>query len=539
MVEKNNVHNRINIQLAIRIILISLLVTLFVSAYQLYSEYLVHRDRIFNSQQDVVKSYRESLEKNLRIMDQHLIKTHIKWIYSLSDISYISVVAANGTSWKKGDKKSIYVVQKTIDLTYQHVEGHIVELGTLIIQSDLSNVYAVLKNKAIVIMLIDGIKTFIVCGFILFFLRRDFTKPLENIANHLTTIKLNEPFQALSLKANKNLEGNEIDVVVDAINQMTLETSTMYNFIFESNEELESVLEEKNRLLEIETQFKRKLETNVQERTNELEDTFKELAQTQSVLEEKEKMAALGNLVASLCHEINTPLGISVTVTSSLKSLYTPIETGLANGSLKKAEFDKFLNSIKEVESLLDLNLKRASSLIRNFKQVSVDQTSSERREFDLIEMLNETIKVVTPLFKHQHVLSLSCSNNDIKMDSYPGPLGQVIINFVSNAIEHAYDKDTQGKMKIIVEYYKKKEKVSIIYSDDGIGVSEAHRKKIFNPFYTTNRELGGSGLGLSISYNIVTGILGGDLSVHSTLGKGTNFVIDIPCVAPIINTPE
>ncbi len=232
---------------------------------------------------------------------------------------------------------------------------------------------------------------------------------------------------------------------------------------------------------------------------------------------QSEKMALLGSLVAGVAHEINTPIGICVTASSTLNK-----------------RVDEFLNSenieqskvhIKELNSLILSNLSRASELIKSFKQVAVDQSSEKKRVINLAEYLQELINTLKPQYKKQkHNLELICDKN-IQIEVYAGAFGQVITNLVINSINHGF-KDLIEK-NISIEVIDKEDFLEIIYKDDGVGIAKENISKIFEPFFTTSKE--GSGLGLSIVYNIVTQKLKGTISVDSVLNNGVKFSIKIP----------
>jgi len=283
------------------------------------------------------------------------------------------------------------------------------------------------------------------------------------------------------------------------------------------------------------------LEDRVKERTIELVDLNKELKgtldklqQAQGNLVQSEKLAALGSLVAGVAHELNTPLGNGLTVASSLYDATRHLERRFKEG-ITRAELETYLEDMSEGSHLVVASLERASELVSGFKQVAVDRTSAQRRQFKLAEMLAETKMTLSPMFKHTPYKIHLDVPRDIFMDSYPGPLGQVITNLMNNALIHAFDSRDHGEIDIKVEKveFNDEDAVRILVSDDGRGIPTENLSRIFDPFFTTKLGEGGNGLGMHICHNIVTGVLGGSINVESKLDKGTHFIITVPLIAP------
>ncbi len=529
----NNKKSSLYRKLTLKIVIFSTLVTIISTGFQLYNDYIVDLDNIENIQNDVLDSYTSPLQAALWVIDKTLVKSQVSGISNIRNISYVSIETPTGRKWNVGSYTKKHVVEKTKSLSHEFLADKKILLGVLTIQSDLTLVYKKLLNKAAVILLSNAIKTFIVAGFIIFLVKQMITNPLKTIAKYLKQLKLNKKGSLkLSNSYGRDAKSkDEVDAVVDSINIMNIEILDAYSKLLQSKQELDVALIDRDRLLEKEKGFKIILEQNVIERTIKLEHTLEDLKKTQNFLVEKEKMASLGSLVAGLCHEINTPLGICVTVASTLSENKQQIYDLAQKAEMTRTDFDLYMSTMEEIDLILNINLKRAVELMGHFKQVAVDQSSSNRREFDLRTMLEETAIVLSPLYKQAESLQLECPDN-ITMNSYPGPLGQVITNMVENAINHAYEKNSdQVKMRLVANQ-SNNNTVSIKFSDDGKGISEAESRKIFDPFYTTN--LGtGCGLGLNISYNIVVNVLGGKISVESKIGKGTSFYIVIPRTAP------
>ena len=261
-----------------------------------------------------------------------------------------------------------------------------------------------------------------------------------------------------------------------------------------------------------------------------LEGIINDLRNTQQQLIESEKLASLGGLVAGIAHEINTPLGISVTSATSMHEELDLLQKKFKDHTLKKTELETFFNQANQACKILNTNLHRASDLVRSFKQVAVDQTIDEIRNIDLCEYLDEVLVSIGPSFKHTNVDVISECNEKINFKTHPGAIYQIISNLTINSMTHAYDNDSTGTIHI--KAHQEDEKIILEYSDDGKGIDQKHLKDIFTPFFTTARGSGGSGLGLSIVYNLVTGTLKGKIKAESIEGEGTQFKIVIPIIA-------
>lgn len=258
----------------------------------------------------------------------------------------------------------------------------------------------------------------------------------------------------------------------------------------------------------------------------ELEKTLGQLRETQQQLIESEKMASLGALVAGVAHEINTPIGISVTAASYLSVIVRDTNRAFAQDALKRSELTRFLDASAESSQLILSNLERASQLIRSFKEVAVDQSRDKDREIDLAEYFNEILASMMPELKRANIrVTLDCPVNT-RLTTNPGALYQIVNNLVMNAKTHAYPEGG-GEVSITVECAPSGIRIQV--RDWGAGIAEGDVSRIFDPFFTTRRGKGGTGLGLHVTYNLVTRSLGGDIRVETEVGKGSTFIVKIP----------
>lgn len=266
---------------------------------------------------------------------------------------------------------------------------------------------------------------------------------------------------------------------------------------------------------------------NLEGRYAELEQALTTIRETQKQLVESEKMVALGNLVAGVSHEINTPIGIGVTAVSFLQEKVKEFKPLYEQNRMKRSDLDDYLRTVEETSGMIQANLQRASELIRSFKQVAVDRSSQTKRRFKVKAYIQEVLVSLRPnLKKTKHRLTVE-GPDAIELYSDPGAVSQLITNLLMNSLIHAYGPDSEGTISIQLE--RQRHQLTIRYSDDGRGMSQETVEQIYNPFFTTNRGGGGTGLGMHIVYNLVTQSLEGTIQCRSEPGGGTVFTIQIP----------
>jgi predicted ATPase/signal transduction histidine kinase/tRNA A-37 threonylcarbamoyl transferase component Bud32 len=306
---------------------------------------------------------------------------------------------------------------------------------------------------------------------------------------------------------------------------ISIENALLYNNLEEKVLKRTKTIEAQKEKLEAQTE-------TLAAKNEELATTLQQLQATQQQLVESEKMAALGNLVAGVAHEINTPVGLGVTGASQLDLLTKDLTQLFESKRMKRSDLQKYLNLVTQISALILKNLNRSADLVKSFKQVAVDQTSEQQRKFNLKTYLQDIILSLTPKLKHtQHQIVIDCDDN-IVLFSYPGVFSQVISNLIMNSLIHGFqERPTAGQITISAQKNKGKTEKRLVlrYSDNGQGIPNEVIDKIFEPFFTTNRQGGGSGLGLHIVYNLVTHKLNGTIHCESVVGVGTTFIMEIP----------
>jgi PAS domain S-box-containing protein len=273
------------------------------------------------------------------------------------------------------------------------------------------------------------------------------------------------------------------------------------------------------------------LEGRVARRTEELAQAMDRLQESREALVSSQAKATLSALVASVSHELTTPIGNSVLVATTLTDLSRQMQLQIDSGQVRKSSLLTLNRTLDEGSQLLLSNLARAETLLKNFKQVSVDQASEQRRTFVLDQMIGEVLSSLRPSLKlspHRTVLDIP---QGIAMDGLPGPLGQVVINLVNNAYLHAFEGITAGVLTIRAADLGLRVEISI--ADNGVGMDPVVRAQVFNPFFSTKIGRGGTGLGLSIVDSLVRKVLRGSLHIESSPGAGTAFLIGLPKVLP------
>lgn len=265
---------------------------------------------------------------------------------------------------------------------------------------------------------------------------------------------------------------------------------------------------------------------------DELSQTHTVLRETQGELIEREKLAALGALVAGIAHDLETPIGNTLLCATALVEQQADMERQFKEG-MKRSSLENFLQVTGESSQIIVRNMERVSELVEGFRRVAVDQSSSLRRCFLLDQLVSEIILVLHPSIRKTPFVINSMIPKGIEMDSFPGPLGQVLTNLVNNALIHAFEGRTHGTVCIDARHLPDQDAVELDVRDDGIGIAKVHLAHVFEPFYSTRFGRGGSGLGLSIVSNLVQNVLGGEVRVTSEEGQGTVFTLALPCVAP------
>ncbi|WP_240837927.1 sensor histidine kinase [Acidaminobacter sp. JC074] len=363
------------------------------------------------------------------------------------------------------------------------------------------------------------------------------TKPLTSLKSALESVAESEDdVPQMDIRSD-----DEIGDLSRSFNIMSYKIIDARRAIQSLNEDLEHKVEERTEELNLKNaelieslEVIRATEEELLASNKNLSNTLTELQEVQELLVESGKMALLGELVAGVAHEINTPIGVSLTVSSFIEREVNRLTDKVNENTLSKKEFLESLGRLEESSASIVRNLLRAGELITSFKQVAVDQASHSIRIFNFHDYLNETIRNLHSKFKHRKIDIVNECPEDITVVSYPGAYAQIFTNLIMNSLLHGFDEDDSGIIRVNVE--KHDDDLIIRFHDNGRGIEEAYIKKIFNPFFTTKRGEGGTGLGLNITYNIAINILKGNIVCQSKLGVGTTFILTVPFHHPDID---
>lgn len=389
-------------------------------------------------------------------------------------------------------------------------------LGYIYIRGSLSRMQE-FRNSSIITAISVSIATIIVSLLLAMRIQKRITQPIRLLSETAQKISKSKDYSARAPKLNIK----ELDILGRHFNTML--------------SRIQQHIEKQKNAEEQAKQLAHNLEEKVNMRTLALKDanqellsTLEKLHQYQGQLVENEKMASLGDMVAGVAHEVNTPIGLGVTASTLLHDRLNGIRELFDEKKLTASQLEKFLNDGDENLSIIYRNLNRAAELISSFKQVAVDQSTDSNRKFNVNQLLSEVIISLQPKLKHhQHEIKVECSES-LELESKPGPINQILINLIMNSVIHGFENIEKGEINISMNT-DESGLCHLTYTDNGKGVSDSLRRKIFDPFVTTKRGSGGSGLGMHLVYNLVSQALGGTIQIESSEGNGVQFNIEFP----------
>lgn len=381
-----------------------------------------------------------------------------------------------------------------------------------------------LRSKVIMILL----ETFVL-AFLIILLSYSITKPLNELSNDMIDFASGNYSKKISITSN-----DEIGKLATTFNQMARKIEEADAELKSLNQSLESKLEERtfelrrtNEYLEESLSQSEEIQAELEIKNEELEDAMEQLQYSNKQIIEATKSNITGQLIASVAHEIKTPVGVILTTNSYILKEIEDFNDKVNSGNLKRSDLSHFLDTIHEASININRNLNNTITLISNFKEVAVDQTSQRRRSFDLGNYIQETVSNLKPVFKHTPFkINISCPEG-IKVDSYPGAYSQILTNLIMNSIKHGFGNRDHGTINI--EASADESHITIVYKDDGKGISANHLEDIFTPFFSTSHNKGGSGLGLSVIKNLVERRLQGTIVCNSEPNDGVQFTIILP----------
>ncbi len=308
-------------------------------------------------------------------------------------------------------------------------------------------------------------------------------------------------------------------IIISATLIPVFDETRQLRMLIGANTNITQLIEAQEEIAALNATEKERLEELVKIQTDELHLAMDELIN-------KEKLASLGSLVSGISHEINTPLGVAVSASSLLETNSQKAAQALLEGNITKDQLITYMNSVDETGAILSNNLKRASDLVKSFKEIAVNQSSETKMQFNVYDYIQSVLLSLKHEYKNKgHSFRIVCPET-LEIYSYSGAFSQILTNLIMNSLIHGFKDRNDGT--IIIELIEETDKLLLIYKDNGHGIEQVNLKRIFEPFYTTNRNHGGSGLGLNIVYNLVTSKLGGTITCDSALNVGTTFTIEI-----------
>jgi len=496
-------HNPLAIKLLAAIILCSSVITVLATSGQLYFDYRYERSAIEQRIQQIESTSLASIENSLWEISPAQIQLQLDGLKQISDVQHITLDTPFNEHYSSGIAADSASLLKEYQLT--HLEnGKVYPLGKLRIVISLDNLYQRLWDKALLILLSQGVKTFLVSIFILSIIYHLVTQHLAVMASYARSLHLDKLAAPLLLNRPLQQHSDELGEVVDSFN--TMRESMLSDISRRTAAEIQ--LAQLNTELEIRVTQRTE---QLQQANSELQQSLAQLQRTQSQLVEAKKMAALGSLVAGFAHEISTPIGIGYTAASYLEQQSAQFSGELADIALESSQ-------------MISKNLERAATLITAFKQVSVDQASEQRRHFNMADYLQEILISMQPRLRNSSTqINIDCPP-DLSLNSYPGSFYQIFNNLILNSLIHG-TLNPNHKIVIQIKVRTRAQQLTIDYTDDGIGLSPSWAEKVFEPFATSKRSQGCSGLGMHICYNIINQLLDGTINCLAS-ESGAHFRI-------------
>lgn len=500
-----------------RVLLYILLCSAFLSISSTFIQlYIDFEDEVSVLEQrfvNIENSYLEAISSSLWDFNESLVAQQISGIVNLPDIVYVEINTNFDNKYSAGLQESVIEKQAVYPIFYGDNE-----IGELIINANYQDIYQKIEQRAFNILVGEFIKIFIVAFLIIFIVHLIITRHIYRITHYSQNLSTDNLDIPLILDARPNKK-DELDDLVDAINKMRVTLIA----------EIIKLGKVENELLE----FSGELEVKVVERTAELQTSNEQLQQSladltlaKDQLVQAEKMASLGQLVAGVAHEVNTPLGICVTSISALKEKVHDLQADVQDGKLTKNKLETSLNLFADYQEIIERSLTKAVELIRSFKSVAVEQHTDPELKINLSSHVNDVVNTVKTLFKRKNYQLIIDIDENINIVTFPSAWNQILTNFLMNSHIHGFEDTMDGE--ITISFTITDDKLTLIYQDNGKGIDKKLRKIIFDPFVTTKRGQGGSGLGLNIVFNLVNSKLGGMIECLDNK-PGVMFKVVVP----------
>lgn len=451
--------------------------------------------------------------------------------------NYITIIDSTGTYIAHSDMKNVY--QRGKDPFYKELIDSKHEEFKKIVYGGQTMIPSIAKeedqNWSVVIYqsyseLISPIFQFITTSFILTILLLIFSSVISYRRVFLLTSSI-DMFIAQSNEVSKgNYNFTLEDFPYAELNVLKNSFLTMASNLQKRELALkrnEQKIKDINESLEIEIE-KRTLDLEISNKN--LSNSLTQLKSVQERLIQNEKLAALGELITGIAHELNTPIGVSITTVSYLEMKRKELENAIEKNHLKKSQLSKFLSINQASLQTLELNLRKSSDLIELFKQLSTTPDNSDFKKFNIsVELQTIYSNLKNQLSQSNIIFNIDCFDH-IEILSYKHSFNQVVLQLIHNAMAHAFESPfSKSEKKIDIVAKIENDKLLLTISDNGIGLAPNVLNQVLNPFFTTARGRGFSGLGLNICYNIVSTNLSGEMTISSEKTLGTTITLHIP----------
>ena len=527
--------NSIGSRLLIWVLAVSSLFVIFQTLFQVNNDYKLGLTEIDRRFHQINLSYQGSLSRSIWEVNNSQIISTIEGMLQLPDVVKVvvfetgmepdaqrSVLAEMGTIPDAG------IREKTMPILIES-RGKSLQIGSLKVVISLESLYQNLYGTVISILIFQLIKTFLMSLFILAIFHYLVTRHLIVMAEFSSNTTVHNLDELLVLKRKTLGENDEISLMLKAINDTK---KNLKKLVETSDASVKMQLEIAHREQKEQSYklFQKEIEAKnekLAESNAELESTILELKNTQDKLINSEKMAALGGMVQGVAHELNTPIGLSITGASHIQNDTVRIIKLLSENKMKKSDLDDYLFETGNLSKSICVSLDKAASLIRSFKLVSVEQHEELKQNFDVRDNLIDILYSINPSLKEKRIKIINNVDENINLCSFPGVFYQIYTNLINNALLHAFEDRETGEIVIAASYVNNM--LSMTFKDDGNGMKPEVIKKVFDPFFTTKRANGGTGLGMNIIYNLVNEKLLGTIGVSSEIDKGTTFSFEIP----------
>lgn len=495
--KKKDMNQSLSYKLVFYVIVLNTLLAIVLTLVQINIEYRNQIDNINLQIKEIKDGYSDSLALGLWYLDDNQLETLTQGIYNLPNINYVELKKHNDQKHSsKGKRIFKNYVKDSFPLIYKADNNKEYFIGSLLLEVSTENTLKILRKTASILLITHIMEAIFISIMIIYINYTLVTKHLRTMINFFESEDKQDSntFLVLDRKTNRTNKNDELQKVVESINKYITDNRAL-SLDLKSSKEL--------------------LEERVEERTKELKESLEHLNSAQSKLIESAKLSSLGDVISGIAHEINTPLGIVLTS-------ITYLEETLKNSAV--INWQEFKENSLDIINLINKNIKRINNLVNDFKLLGVDYKDKEATNFNFSDYVNEVVNILKIRYSSKSISIIVTGEEDIIIRSHPGVFFQILSNLISNSVEHGFENKS-GEIKI--ELKKVNKNIILTYLDNGKGVDKDESIKIFEPFYTTQRNKGHIGLGMNIVYNLVTQILSGTISYKKS--SGLKLVIEFP----------